>query len=230
MRRAFTLIELLVVIAVIAVLVSLLLPTLSKAREAGRAVQCLSNLKNCAIIVQTYADESKGYSPAIGWPYDRAPNWAVVIQNSAGQASNLASETRPPRSVLVCPSASAFHGRAMLRTYAINATGHAGQPGDADTFEPAAGDPNPLPTHVRLDRAKFPSTTPLLTDSTSPPQGALTTPTLLCASLIDFRQPAMVDARLGKYHASNQGWQACMLDTSARLFRELPSEWLEPIR
>ncbi|MFO0833249.1 MAG: type II secretion system protein [Phycisphaerales bacterium] len=235
MRTAFTLIELLVVIAVIAVLIGVLIPALSRAREAGRAVNCLANLKNSAVILQAYADEQKGFSPAIGWPYDRAPHWAVVVQNSAGLTSSLASETRPERSILVCPSASAFHGRAMLRTYAINATGHAAQPGDPDNYEPAPGDPNPRPTHIRMANIQFPGQSPLLTDSTSPPQGAVTTPTLLCASLIDYRQPAMVDERLGLYHASRASTQACFADGSAHLVRieppgttpaRVPGAWL----
>ncbi len=57
----FTLIELLVVIAVIAVLVGITLPALSKSREAARRTKCLTNLKSIGVSVSLYMDaESKG--------------------------------------------------------------------------------------------------------------------------------------------------------------------------
>lgn len=58
--KGFTLVELLVVISIIALLMSILMPALSRARELGKRAVCLNNLKSLAVIWMMYADDNDG--------------------------------------------------------------------------------------------------------------------------------------------------------------------------
>src|SRR5688572_20699147 len=62
-QAGFTLVELLVVIGIIAVLIAILLPALNRAREAGRRVKCLSNMRQLSQAVLMFTAENKGKMP-----------------------------------------------------------------------------------------------------------------------------------------------------------------------
>jgi len=71
---AFTLVELLVVIGIIALLVAILLPALSSAREQSKRVQCMSNIRQWGIATNLYCDANKGLLPYDGDDGDSSSN------------------------------------------------------------------------------------------------------------------------------------------------------------
>jgi prepilin-type processing-associated H-X9-DG protein len=76
-------VELLVVIGIIALLISILLPALNKARESARNVACLSNMRQIGIMIQMYANLNNGYGPPCGQIIDGNTygkvDWAAAL-------------------------------------------------------------------------------------------------------------------------------------------------------
>jgi len=88
-KKAFTLVELLVVIGIIAVLISILLPSLNAARRSAQAVKCMSNLKQIFVASEFYANDS-----ASAYPMSQMQIAAGSVYNLNGQ--NFPVSGTPP--------------------------------------------------------------------------------------------------------------------------------------
>src|SRR5689334_1150601 len=74
--NAFTLIELLVVIAIIAILAGMLLPSLARAKDAGKRISCVNNLRQLNVSLKLYATDNEGnFTPRNGGQTVETPRW-----------------------------------------------------------------------------------------------------------------------------------------------------------
>jgi len=85
-NRAFTLIELLVVIAIIAILASMILPALGRAKESAKRISCMNQMRQLGVSLKIYLDENEGYFPPRLWTTN---TWPSRLKASFGDPSIL---------------------------------------------------------------------------------------------------------------------------------------------
>jgi len=170
-RKSFTLIELLVVIAIIALLASVLLPALTKAREMGRRIKCVSNLRQFGLAFIMYAQDNDGllpYGDANGLALRYEVEWGPAIAPYMGLSRDSAdwAEKRflvnktpvvPWSRVIECPTAANTTGYC----YGVHYNYDTGTLCPFGYYDPAWTPPN---KHRKLD--KVPIKCFLMSDAT----------------------------------------------------------------
>ena len=129
-QKFFSLIELLIVVAVISILVSLLLPALSRARERARGVLCTGNLMQLGKLMTFYMDANNGFIDVYGSGQTGAPQWGTSLEKTAGSGKDVLPAH------YFCPSFNAPYEHGPATPTASNGPHGGGRAMSPPTFRP----------------------------------------------------------------------------------------------
>ena len=132
-RGAFTLIELLVVVAIIALLISILLPSLSQAREAARAVKCAVSLKQHQFASEMYADAHDNWYVSIDGNGVPRWHWNSAYRDMLSWSADYSGDNNQVPPGFLCPSAFDYEidNGHWHHVYSMNSFESGGEAGDA---------------------------------------------------------------------------------------------------
>jgi prepilin-type processing-associated H-X9-DG protein/prepilin-type N-terminal cleavage/methylation domain-containing protein len=164
-RGAFTLIELLVVLAILAILIGLLLPSLTMARRAAETARCANNLRQVGLAFQTYAGDH-GFLPH-GWNYAGGPlgtdrvSWVYYLEEYMPVGNDYWGIGPNRGGVFACPAlrriSPLFYGFGYTAGYAANT--------DLLGYREVTSFFSILQRPVAIDRVSDPSSTFLVVDT-----------------------------------------------------------------
>jgi prepilin-type N-terminal cleavage/methylation domain-containing protein/prepilin-type processing-associated H-X9-DG protein len=178
--RGFTLVELLVVIGIIALLISILLPALSRAREQANSVKCMSNLHQIGLAMTMYCGDNKGTWVPAGYStggYSVPDTWASILvygkylPQKAYLTSVPSTGDSLPQSVLNCPDGAIYPNSVvnstlltqlitsgnvyLATTYAVNSVVQSTPPADGSDYNNLAMKVVYLNPGLNDDASKF---------------------------------------------------------------------------